>query len=141
FVADDPAARLIVSNARALVDVARKHSVSLTEIQLDFDCATKNLAGYRTWVDTVRQGIRPVRLVITTLPAWLDDPEFVPLVRAADGYVLQVHSVPALRSESTDVCDPAAARAWVAKADHLGLPFSVALPTYRCSAGYDQDGK
>jgi hypothetical protein len=33
------------------------------------------------------------------------------------------------------------ARDWVAKAARLGLPFSVALPTYRGVAGYGPDGK
>ena len=68
-------------------------------------------------------------------------PEFAPLVRAADGYVLQVHSVPVTRSETTELCDTASAQAWVAKADQFGLPFAVALPAYRCSAGYDGEGK
>jgi hypothetical protein len=30
---------------------------------------------------------------------------------------------------------------WVAKAARFGVPFSVALPTYRCTAGYRPDGK
>src|SRR6266403_1636565 len=33
------------------------------------------------------------------------------------------------------------ARKWVGRAARLKLPFSVALPTYRCLAGYDSAGK
>jgi hypothetical protein len=40
-----------------------------------------------------------------------------------------------------NVCDAPLARAWVSKAARFGLSFSVALPTYRCSAGYDATGK
>ncbi len=39
------------------------------------------------------------------------------------------------------LCDPAAARRWVAKAAKLHRPFAVALPTYRCTAGYNGAGK
>jgi len=63
-------------------------------------------------------------------------------VREADGYVLQVHSVPYSNAyDRTTLCDVALARTWVGKAARLGFPFSVALPTYRCSAGYDAAGK
>ena len=55
---------------------------------------------------------------------------------------MQVHSVPTKReSGRTELFDPELARAWVAKAAKLGRPFSVALPTYRCVAGYDETGK
>src|SRR5207248_6431078 len=96
----------------------------------------------RVWLRSLRPVIHPVRFVVTTLPAWLDDPEFVPLVREADGYVLQVHSAPISHaSGSVSLCDPVSARKWVAKAARLGLPISVALPTYRCTAGYNPAGK
>ena len=78
--------------------------------------------------------------MITVLPAWLDNSEFLALVREADGYVLQVHSVPISRG-SAKLCDAHSGGEWVAKAAKFGLPFSVALPTYRGTAGYGPDGK
>jgi hypothetical protein len=39
------------------------------------------------------------------------------------------------------LCDPVAARTWVKKAAQLHVPFAVALPTYRCAAGYDEKGR
>src|SRR5260370_8160597 len=39
------------------------------------------------------------------------------------------------------LCDAPSTREWVAKAAKLGLPFSVALRTYRGVAGYGTDGK
>src|SRR5262249_41832050 len=44
-------------------------------------------------------------------------------------------------SGHTVVCDTGLARKWVDKAARLSLPFSVALPTYPCLAGYDSAGK
>jgi len=142
FSPDDAPARAIVETARSLLDAAAAHNVKLSEIQLDFDCAQKKLAGYRVWIGALSRAVHPVRLVITTLPSWLDEADFLPLVRGADGYVLQVHSVPTMEESGHAVlCDPVLARKWVAKAAKLGIPYSVALPTYRCLAGYAPSGK
>ena len=141
FHADDASARTIVDLVKELINDARIHDVVLEEFQLDFDCARKNLAGYRTWLQSLRAIVHPIRFVITTLPAWLDDSEFRALVRETDGYVLQVHSVPISNGGGATLCDTRLARQWVNKAARLRLPFSVALPTYRCSAGYGPDGK
>ena len=142
FSPDDTTAQFIVGVAKSLTDLATSHGVALSEFQIDFDCPQKNLRAYRGWLHSIREAIHPLRFVITTLPAWLDDPEFVPLVREADGYVLQVHSVPnSTVNGRANLCDAQSARTWVRKAARIGLPFSVALPTYRCSAGYDASGK
>ena len=138
---DNARIKFIVDVAKSLFDDARKHGVNVQEFQLDFDSAQKDLANYREWLRVLRSAIRPVRFVITALPAWLDEPAFVSLAREVDGYVLQVHSVPVRNGESTTLCDSRLARMWVEKAARLRLPFSVALPTYRCSAGYDAAGK
>ena len=142
FAADDAPIGEIARVAKSLLEDAKAHGVSLAEFQLDFDCAQKNLAGYRRWVRTLRPLIQPVRFVITALPAWLDESDFLKLIDDVDGYVLQVHSVPTLEESGRAVlCDPKLARKWVAKAAKLGRPFAVSLPTYRCLAGYDSNGK
>lgn len=142
FASDDGPMRTLSEVATSLLTEARTHGVTVNEFQLDFDCAQKKLAGYRIWLKALRPVVSPMPLVITTLPAWLDEPEFAPLVGDVDGYVLQVHSVPtAKESGRTVLCDPALARKWVAKAATLGRPFAVALPTYWCLAGYDPAGK
>lgn len=142
FVTADERAQSVAGTAKSLVEEATSHGVALSEFQLDFDCAQKKLAGYRLWVRAVRSAIAPVPLVITALPGWLDEKDFPSLVREADGYVLQVHSVPLQSGDRRKtLCDPRSARRWVARAARLGLPFSIALPTYRCLAGYAPDGK
>ena len=142
FETDDASIRAIRGVVNSLLDEARRHRLELTELQLDFDCAQKKLAGYRVWLQTLRAVIAPVRFVITTLPSWLNESDFIELVREVDGYVLQVHSVPTqAETGRADLCDPTLARRWVERASTIGLPFSVALPTYRCLAGYDSTGK
>jgi uncharacterized protein DUF3142 len=142
FGRDDVPAQHIAETAKSLLAAATAHGAKLCEFQLDFDCAEKKLNGYRLWLQALRPVIRPVRFVITALPVWLDQPEFLALVYEADGYVLQVHSVPTVKeSGRTTLCDVTLARKWVSRAAELKLPFSVALPTYRCLAGYDSTGK
>ena len=142
FAEDDEQVRAIAGIAQSLLDAAHAHRITLTEFQIDFDCAQGKLAGYHAWLRTLARTIHPTRLVITTLPSWLDEPEFPALVRDVDGYVLQVHSVPTMQETGhAALCDTTLARKWVAHASRLGIPFSVALPTYWCLAGYDPKGK
>jgi len=141
FRADDAPARVIIDVTKQLLDDARAHDVKIEEFQFDFDCAQKNLASYHTWLSVLRAVVHPIRFVMTVLPAWLNEPEFPSLVRETDGYVLQVHSVPISAGGSAALCDAKLAREWVARAGKLGMPFSVALPTYRCTAGYTPNGK
>ncbi len=143
FAANDANADFIAATAQSLIEGAKRGGVKLDELQIDFDCAQRNLAGYGLWLGRLRSVVQPpTSLVMTALPAWLEEREFRSLVSRVDGYVLQVHSVPTKReSGRTELFDPELARAWVAKAAKLGRPFSVALPTYRCVAGYDEQGK
>jgi hypothetical protein len=141
FRAADMPARVIADVAKQLLDDAAAHDVKIEEFQFDFDCAQKSLGAYRTWLSMLRPIVHPVRFVITALPAWLNDPNFPPLVRQTDGYVLQVHSVPISARGSATLCDSKLARDWITRAGKLGMPFSVAVPTYRGAAGYAPDGK
>lgn len=141
FDPEDAPAQAIVDLTKQLLNDARAHDVNLEEFQFDFDCAQKNLAGYRMWLLALRSIVRPTPLVITVLPAWLNDSEFPKLVREVDGYVLQVHSVPISAGTNAKLADARLACEWVRKAARFGIPFDVALPTYRCAAGYASDGK
>ena len=141
FRADDEPARIIVDLAKQLIEEARAQAIVLEEFQFDFDCSRKNLDGYRTWLRALTPAVHPTPLVITTLPAWIDDANFRSLVRERDGYALQVHSVPISNAQPGTLCDARLARRWIKQAAKLGVPFSVALPTYRCSAGYAANGR
>jgi hypothetical protein len=112
----------------------------VAELQVDFDCAERKLDDYRCWVEMLRARVAPVPLVITALPAWLDQPAFRRLVAAADGFVLQVHSLarPKTPGDAFQLCDPSAARRAVERAAKCGRPFRVALPTYGYLVAFNQ---
>jgi len=143
FEADGAVTRHLVEVASAALGAARSGGVEPAELQIDFDCPTAKLTGYRVWVRAVRQAVAPVPVVITVLPSWMGASDFGELVEAADGFVLQVHSVDPrlLTAEGGTLCDPAAARAAVERAADFGRPFRVALPTYSYLAGVDAAGK
>ncbi len=133
--------RLFSETAKSLIEDARQHGVTCAEFQVDYDCPKKRLAEYRAWLAPLRDAVKPVRLVITTLPSWLDESEMRRLLGAADAFVLQVHSVPTRNEgERVALCDPERARRWVSQAGKFGRPFSVALPTYSALVGYDAEG-
>lgn len=142
FASDDANARFLTATAKSLLAEAAQHGVTLAEFQLDFDCPQKKLGGYAQWLAALRSATRPVAFSITALPSWLDEPEFAKLIPFADNYVLEVHSVPARGANGREtLCDPRLAKAAAMKAARLGHRFSIALPTYRCLAGYDGNGK
>ena len=143
FAADDPQTAFLAGLAAALLAEARAASVAVAELQLDFDCAESKLDGYRVWVEAIRRRVAPTPLTITALPSWLKQVAFKPLVSAADGFVMQVHSLekPKHAGMPFVLCDPAAARQAVGRAASFGVPFRVALPTYGYVVGFDREGR
>jgi hypothetical protein len=143
FDADGPAAKTLAQLAVAVVRDARSAGVEPAELQIDFDCAESRLDGYRNWVAAIRDAVRPTPVTLTALPCWLDRHAFEPLARAADGYVLQVHSLDPPDSPAAPVvlCDPARAVGWVEEAARIGVPFRVALPTYGYLVAFDRAGR
>jgi hypothetical protein len=141
FTRDDATARWLADAAGSLLREARTNGVTVTEFQIDFDCAAARLDGYARWLPAIRTGIDSMPLTITALPAWLSRVEFVPLIRATDGYVLQVHSLeaPRLAAEPGMLCDPEKTQRWIEQAARFGVPFRVALPTYGYRLAFDAD--
>lgn len=143
FRSNDTLALTLASVARSLIVEAATNQVRVSELQLDFDCAESKLEGYRVWVETIRERIRPVPLVITALPSWLGQPAFARLAAASDGFVLQVHSLnrPQGFAVPFTLCDPAAARRYVEQASKINMPFRIALPTYGYYVAFDTEDK
>jgi hypothetical protein len=143
FSTSDDAANLLRDVVRDVRRETRSRGVEVAEIQIDFDCAERLLDGYRVWVEALGREVRPVPLVITTLPSWLKQPTFAPLVRATDGFVLQVHSLvrPSGPDDAVALCDPQLARRAVETASRVGVPFRVALPTYGYLLTFDANGR
>jgi len=137
------ATTLVTSLAASLVADARLAGVEPIEVQIDFDCAESKLNGYCKWVRAIREKIRPVPVTITVLPCWLRQRAFIGLVRAADAFVLQVHSLERPKSPEAPItlCDCAAALHWVEQAARTGIPFRVALPTYGYLIAFNDEGR
>lgn len=132
-VLEDSASRVYLVNlSEQLLREAAAAGLRVTEFQLDFDCAESRLTHYRKWVEAIRARITPIQLTITALPAWLNRSAFVELARAADGLVLQVHSLerPKSFADPAPLCDPDNALKSVEQCARFGRPFRVALPTY-----------
>lgn len=143
FDAGADVTELVVGLAGDLVKEAKAAGVNVKELQIDFDCAESKLDGYRLWVQAARRKVAPVPVTITVLPSWLNSGHLRDLVRAADGFVLQVHSLerPEGMASPLTLCDPSAARSAVEKAARLGVPFRVAMPTYGYLVAFDASGK
>ena len=122
---------------------ARKDGWEPSEWQLDFDAATSKLPGYLTWLRLFRETVAPLPVSFTALPHWLTSPALRAMAEATGRFVLQVHAVERARANDPQplLIDPAAARRWVEQAGSLGVPFSVALPTYRSTVGFNAFGK
>ncbi len=113
------------------------------EIQCDYDCPQSRLDRYIVLLEALQKAAGPVPVIPTTLPSWLDSPEFAKLVAGRPGYVLQVHSLqlPKTPDEPVLLFDPAATRSAVKRASSLGVPFRVAMATYGCEVWFGPDGK
>jgi hypothetical protein len=142
FSADDETADLLTGLAFAVLKQARDADLAVGELQVDFDCAESKLSGYRTWVEAIRRRVSPTPIVITALPSWLRQSAFRTLAEAADGFVLQVHSLerPKGPDAPMTLCNPTAARHAVETAARVGRPFRVALPTYGYVVAFDSAG-
>lgn len=142
FEEENPMSIAVRRAAEETLRQAREAGLNVAELQLDFDCPTRCLADYAQWVRQVKAVAEEISVTVTALPSWLDAVEFRKLIKAADGYVLQVHSVtpPKSPEEMEPLCDSAKVRRWVRAAARLGKPFRVALPTYAYGVGFDVAG-
>jgi hypothetical protein len=144
FQAGDAAAKTLATVAASLLAEARAGGLTPAELQIDFDCAEAKLDGYRVWLGALRGATGPMPLIFTALPVWLKhEKEFAALAHAADGFILQVHSLdkPTGPDAAFTLCDPAQARVWAAQAGQVGVPFRLALPTYGYLVAFDAAGK
>ncbi len=142
FTTNDAAIQFICDTAAGFVADAQTNGIALAELQLDFDCASSKLDGYRVWVEALQHRVAPVPVTITALPNWLRKPAFAKLAAVATNYVLQVHSAERPRNFEAEysLCEPRAARRAVERAGKLGVPFRAALPTYGYEMAFDLKG-
>lgn len=140
FDLESPAYLTIRDLASSALDEATRGKLSISELQIDFDCAESKLAGYTNWIRGLREHLSPTPVTITALPCWLNNDEFRHLAEVAPGYVLQVHSLerPTSIQSMVSFFDPVKAHAWIEEAARLGVPFRLALPTYTYVLGFEE---
>ena len=129
--------------AQRLTTGARRQGLQVREFQLDYDCPESRLDDYPVLVQAVREAVAPVPVTITALPSWLRHRrDLGRLLRTADGWVLQVHSLepPRRPDAAIELCDPRAARRAVETAARFRKPFRVALPTYSSLIAFSPTG-
>ncbi|MBI4580782.1 MAG: DUF3142 domain-containing protein, partial [Planctomycetes bacterium] len=93
FSESDKTALSLAALAGELVRAAEAKGLIVRELQVDFDCATARLDGYRLWVLAIRHATGSVPVTITALPTWLNGAAFRALAETAGRYILQVHSL------------------------------------------------
>lgn len=136
-------ALLAATTRRALAD-ATAAKLPVEAVQLDFDSPVARLAGYAAVLSSLRAELPAgVALTVTGMPAWLDSTALPELLRTVDAWTLQVHltHLPKSIDAIPPLCDVARAAAWARRAEALGHPFRIALPTYAYRAHFDADGR
>jgi len=108
-------------------------------IQIDYDCPTSKLAGYVKLCRVLRREFPDHTLEITCLPDWLNSEAFKSLVQGVDRFVMQVHGVSGFGGSGT-LCDPNLARRSAERCGEFGVPYLMALPTYRHAILRNADG-
>jgi hypothetical protein len=133
----------LVTFAKSCIADARAAGWQPAEFQLDFDAATSKLSGYHTWIRALQAAVAPLPMSFTALPDWLRSAELKAMAQQTQRYVLQVHGIQRARVDDATphLLEAATVLRWVAQAEALGVPFRVALPTYRTAVGFNAAGK
>ncbi len=121
---------------------AKGAEARVVSLQIDFDCPERLLGAYAGQIRDLREKCGGLPLTITALPSWLDAEGFDALVKAADGWTLQLHgtSRPDLRRQNA-LFELETAKRWVSTAMRHGRCFRVALPTYSYLACFGRHGE
>ena len=143
YESSDPRTQQLVTWLREIINQAEMAGCHPAEVQFDFDAATAKLAGYQTWLTLLQQAAAPIPISFTALPDWLNSPILESMARQTGRFVLQVHAVEKAQRHPQDSALIQAGQTlrWVERAAEFGVPFRVALPTYRSVVGFNAEGK
>jgi Protein of unknown function (DUF3142) len=102
----------------------------LKELQIDFDAKVGQITDYHVFLSTLKTCIAPAVLTFTALPSWIQEPAFSNLAHDLPNYVLQLHYLRKNSQGTFELYQSDEARRYFNRAEQLGIPFRVALPTY-----------
>lgn len=127
---------------RGIVGDAAAGNLRVSEIQLDYDCPTSKLEDYRSFLQALKTECPEPAFSITALPSWMESPAFAGLIRETTAYVLQVHSLdrPKTVTDPIILCNVQKIPGYLRRADQLGHPYYLALPTYGYDVFFDDKG-
>lgn len=142
FHRHDRVLQSLIAHIEQVRESMTKQGLDSSGIQIDFDCASANLMGYRLWLQGFKSAFPDLQLSITALPAWLKAVGCRGLFTETDYVVLQVHSLqkPLSINDPVTLCDPEKARAAALEISRMGVPFLIALPTYSYRLAYHSSG-
>lgn len=120
----------------------RTYADDAKSIQIDFDCPSKKLADYRKLLTHLKKEFPDKEIEITCLPDWLNYPDFAALVQqtGVSRYIMQVHGVSG-HGKGRALCNPDHAHRTALTCADFGIPYLIALPTYRHAVSYHSNGK
>lgn len=117
--------------ATLVLDRAAAAGLTVGTLHLDADIPTARLAAWATVVDELAEAVEPVDVLALTLVDHIDRPGWAALGAAADGLVLQVHSVPTMGAAGPTLLDVAQAKRHLQRALDTDVgPITLALPTH-----------
>jgi hypothetical protein len=122
-----------------LLQLWQQQGVKVTQLELDYDCASSQLGAYALWIKELRQVLpQTLALSITALPDWLGKPGWSELQQQTDQLTLQVHSV---ISPEQGLFQPELAKGWVQQlAAQAQKPFYIAVPSYHSALLKQEQG-
>lgn len=122
-----------------LLQLWQQQGVKVTQLELDYDCASSQLGAYAAWLKELRQLLpQTLALSITALPDWLGKPGWHELQQQADQFTLQVHSV---LSPQQGLFQTELAKGWTQQmAAEAQRPFYIAVPSYHSALLKQGDG-
>ncbi len=138
-----PLLNKITTSITSHVATAKDNNVTISGIQIDYDCPTSKLPHYTAFLNELVRSNPSLPVSITTLPTWLSSKAFPDLLAPCEHFVLQVHSLdPKTRpQDSPKLVNLDQTLRWATKASHLNKAFQIALPTYSYRLHYDSTGR
>jgi hypothetical protein len=130
---------LLQQKLTTLLQLWQQQGVNVTQLELDYDCASSQLASYAGWIKELRQLLpQTLAVAITALPDWLGKPGWLELQQQADQLTLQVHSV---LSPDQGLFQPELAKSWAQQlAQQAQKPFYIAVPSYHSALLQQEQG-
>jgi len=122
-----------------LLQLWQQQGVKVTQLELDYDCASSQLGAYAAWIKELRKLLpQTLALSITALPDWLGKAGWHELQQQADQLTLQVHSV---LSPQQGLFQAELAKGWAQQlAAEAQKPFYIAVPSYHSALLKQGDG-